>query len=115
VWHHHPVSLGGLVRKWYNYGTNYPAMASKHKEFRDGGYIIRLSFIPALIVFSVLSFLSPIIISIPLLQVGLLYLVYLFKGFRVGMGVRAPLFAGVHWLKQLAQLLGTVVGLRKLL
>jgi len=115
VWHHHPVSLGGLVRKWYNYGTNYPAMASKHREFRDRGYVVRLSFIPVLLGFSLLSLLSPILISIPVLQAGLLYLIYLIKGFRVGMGARAPLFAGVHWLKQLAQLLGTFVGLRKVM
>jgi hypothetical protein len=50
-----------------------------------------------------------------LAQVALLYAAYLVKGLQAGTGARAPVFSAVHTMKQLAQLLGTMVGLGKLI
>jgi glycosyltransferase involved in cell wall biosynthesis len=114
VWHDHPMTLGGLVKKWYNYGTNYPSMCSKHSEMRGGEYYARLSFVPLVIIFSVLSFFNLNFLSVPLLMAALLYLGYLFTGIKIGAG-NVLAFSAVHTVKQLAQLAGNFRGIGKLM
>jgi GT2 family glycosyltransferase len=114
VWHEHPVSLGGLIGKWYNYGKNYPIMCSKHSEFKTGAYYARISFMPLLVAFIALSLFNTAFAMLALLQVVALYAAYFAKGLSIGAGIKTPAFSGVHTIKQLAQLAGTAVGLKKL-
>jgi hypothetical protein len=50
-----------------------------------------------------------------LFQIFLLFAVYLRKGFGTGMGAGSFSFAAIHTVKQIAQLLGTLVGTFRLL
>ncbi len=115
VWHHHPVSLGGLVKKWYNYGKNYPIMCSRHREFKSKEYYVRISYMPLLIAFLLLSLYEINFAFLAFLQVFSLYLIYFVKGLKIGAGLKTPVFSGIHTLKQLAQLAGNLVGLKKVM
>lgn len=106
VWHHHPVTMSGLLRKWYNYGKNYPKLCSKHKELRTPGYYGRLLYFPVLISFLAVSPLFHPIIVMPLLQLLALFATYSIIGFRYSGGVVALAFPFIHTMKQLAQMLG---------
>ena len=115
VWHRHPVTLGGLLGKWYNYGRNYPKMCTRHREFRGLEFYARVLYMPALIASAALALAWPPAVLVPVMQSAALYIAYLWKGIRAGFGPRSFAFACIHWLKQNAQLLGTLAGLRKLL
>ncbi len=113
VWHHHPMKFGGLIRKWYNYGTNYPKMCSKHREFRNREYYLRMAFMPLLFSFIIASFFYSQFGLLALAQVSLLFFSYVKKGAEIG-AESVIAFSLVHTVKQLSQLLGALVGLRKL-
>lgn len=115
VWHHHPVTIKQLLGKWYNYGTNYPYMCSKHNEFRDSAYYLRIAYMPLLVIFLLLGFYNVNFTLLAGLQILLLYAVYLKKGMETGMGIGTFSFSAIHTLKQLAQLAGTTAGLRKVI
>jgi glycosyltransferase involved in cell wall biosynthesis len=121
VLHHHPVTLGGLMKKWYKYGTNYPKMCSKHKEFKGISYYFRILSIPA-------SFIAGFILAALFTQelaitgtllgatvlIGGLFVIYTIIGLKNAKGTNKLIFPFVHTIKQLAQLAGTLVGLRKI-
>jgi glycosyltransferase involved in cell wall biosynthesis len=116
VYHHHPTTLSGLAKKWYTYGKNYPYFCTKHKEFRNSSFAAKILFFPVMIASLLLSiFASPCFIAIPLLQIFCLFLFYLYVGLRAGGGAVTLVFPLVHTIKQLAQLFGVMVGLRRML
>jgi glycosyltransferase involved in cell wall biosynthesis len=115
VSHDHPTTLGGIMRKWYNYGRHYPLLYSKHKKLRGKEYYARVCYFPLLITLIALSLLSPVFASLAILQVGMLFVSYVALGAEAGAGNGTFSFAFVHTLKQLAQLFGVMVGLRKIM
>jgi glycosyltransferase involved in cell wall biosynthesis len=115
VFHYHPIGIVGMMKKWYNYGKNYPDMCSRHEEFRNREYYLRLMYMPLLIAFAALSLWNVNFALLALAQVLLVYLAYVKKGIEIGVGARTPVFSGIHALKQLAQLAGNLAGVRKLL
>ncbi len=115
VEHDHPTSLGGIVRKWYKYGKHYPLLYAKHKELRGKEYYARISYFPLLMAFLLLSPLSTVLLYAAVAQLCVLWLSYAVIGIRVGAGAGVAAFATIHSAKQMAQLAGTTVGLRKLL
>jgi glycosyltransferase involved in cell wall biosynthesis len=115
VYHHHPTTLSGLVKKWYTYGKNYPYFCTKHREFRNAGFAAKVLFFPAMIASVLLSLLNPYFIAIPLLQVFCLFLFYMYVGLKAGGGAVTLVFPFVHTIKQLAQLFGVMVGLKRML
>ena len=115
VHHDHPTTLGGIMRKWYKYGKHYPLLYAKHRELRGKEYYARISYVPLFIVLVALWPMSIAFPALALLQVAALFVSYLSLGAQAGAGKDLFTFAFIHTAKQLAQLLGTFVGLRKLL
>lgn len=115
VHHHHPTSLGGMVRKWYNYGKSYPLLGSKHKELRTKGFWGRVLYLPAFLVLSALGLLFPPLAYLAGLQVVLLFLYYLAQGIVSSRGSLVLVFPFIHTIKQVAHMLGHIKGLRYLL
>jgi hypothetical protein len=68
---------------------------------------------PLLIAFLLLSFVSINFALLAIAQVLLLFLLYVKKGIEIGAGLKIIPFSAIHTLKQLAQLTGIVVGLKK--
>ena len=113
VHHKHPMTLMGVLRKWYNYGKHYNQLYSKHKDLRGAGYYARIAYMPLLIAFLLLAFVNVNFALLAVAQVLLLFLLYVKKGIEIGAGLKIIPFSAIHTLKQLAQLTGTVVGLKK--
>ncbi len=113
VQHDHPTSIMGIIKKWYNYGRHYPLLYSKHKELRGIEYYARILYVPLLLIFASLSFMNMLFAYAFLAQVLVLYLAYMWIGAKNGMGLMTPVFSAIHTLKQLAQLFGTLTGLRR--
>ena len=106
VWHHHPVTMKGMLKKWYNYGKNYPKLCSKHSELRTPGYYGRLLFFP---VFTASVIAAPFFRpagAIPLLELAALFLAYTLAGTKHARGTVLFAFPFIHTAKQLAQMLG---------
>jgi len=109
VWHNHPTTLKGLLKKWYNYGKNYPRPFLKHRQMIGKGFYARMAYMPLLFSLFILAFFSQIFAYMALIQVIALFAAYLVKG---GGRVRAKIlipFAVIHTLKQLAQMMGIFV------
>jgi glycosyltransferase involved in cell wall biosynthesis len=113
VWHEHPTTLGGIVKKWFNYGTNFPSLYSKRKEMKNSGYYVKVSYMPLFFAFLLLSLLNLNFLVLAGLQILLLFLAYIKKGLEIGVDIRVLPFAAIHTVKQLAQLLGILVGFLK--
>jgi glycosyltransferase involved in cell wall biosynthesis len=111
VHHRHPMTLKGVLLKWYNYGLHYNQLYSKHRDLRGPAYYARITYMPLLIAFILLSFLNVGFALLAVLQVLLLFMLYVKKGIEIGAGVKIIPFSAIHTLKQLAQLTGTLVGL----
>ena len=82
--------------------------------------LIALAFVPLLVLTRIIAALLasltyPPASLIPILMVSSLYAVYAIKGVLAGLGVKSLVFAFVHTVKQLSQLVGVFAGLRKLL
>ncbi|RKX99381.1 MAG: hypothetical protein DRP54_07345, partial [Spirochaetes bacterium] len=58
VYHYHPTNLTNLLKKWFNYGKNYPIPYLRHPEFRNLGFYARVFYMPILILLIFLSFLN---------------------------------------------------------
>ena len=115
VLHDHPTTFRGLLGKWYRYGKNYPLLCSKHRCFRDRKYYASVLFMPLFILFLLLSSVSVYFVSVPVLQVLVLYALYVRRGLEISDRPNILVFSFIHTMKQLAQLFGTMVGLRKVL
>ncbi|MBN2331334.1 MAG: glycosyltransferase [Candidatus Aenigmarchaeota archaeon] len=113
VHHRHPMTLAGVLRKWYNYGKHYNQLYSKHKDLRGPGYYARVSYMPLLIAFILLSFVNAAFALLALAQVLLLFMLYVKKGIEIRAGLMIIPFSAIHTLKQLAQLTGTLMGMKK--
>ncbi len=109
VRHYHPTSMKALLKRWYNYGKNYPKPYLKHREIRGPGFFARMVYIPMLIAFLLLSLLNIAFLFIAVLQILLLFFTYLCIGIRVTSGKTIILFPFIHTIKQLAQLTGIFV------
>jgi glycosyltransferase involved in cell wall biosynthesis len=110
VYHHHPLTIRGMMKKWYHYGKYYTLPYKKHPEFKNKGYYARIFFMSILISSILLSFHNPVLIIFGLVEVLFLFLTYIFIGINVKGGF---LFPFVHTLKQLAQISGIFVGMIK--
>jgi len=108
VYHHHPLNLGGLLKKWYNYGKFYPLPYKMHPEFKNKVYYARVLFMPLFFALVFISIFQPIFLAIAITQIFLLFLAYVYIGIKVKGGF---LFPFVHTLKQIAQLTGIFVGM----
>ncbi len=113
VHHKHPMTLMGVLKKWYNYGKHYNQLYSKHKDLRGAEYYVRISYMPLLIAFILLALVNANFALLAAAQVLLLFLLYVKKGIEIGAGLKIIPFSAIHTMKQLAQLTGTVVGLKK--
>ncbi|MCW1296182.1 MAG: glycosyltransferase [Candidatus Parvarchaeota archaeon] len=113
VYHYHPTNLISLIKKWYNYGKNYPVPYFKHQEMRNLEFYLRIFYIPLLIFWFLLSIFDPHFMSLILIQITSLFLVYFIIGIKV-VNVKVLLFFSIiHTIKQLAQLIGIWVGITK--
>ncbi len=110
VYHHHPTTLRGLLKKWFVYGYNYTLPFKKHPQFRNKAYYARVFFIPIMLAAIIASFFNPIFLAIPLFQILLLLLAYVFIGLRAGGDF---FFPTIHSLKQFMQLIGVFLGVLK--
>jgi glycosyltransferase involved in cell wall biosynthesis len=108
VYHHHPLSLRGLLKKWYNYGRYYTLPYKIHPEFKNKGYYVRTLFMPFFIGLIFLSLFNPIFVALAFIQLLLLFLSYAYIGLKVKGGF---LFPFVHTLKQFAQMLGILASM----
>ena len=111
VIHHHPTTLAGILRKWYEYGLQYPApYLRRGRILSDPGFLPRLSYIPFLLVVLVLGSLHPVLWIAAVAFFLVLPLAYFLLGLRVVHGFDRLLFPLLHTLKQWAQMLGMLVG-----
>ena len=109
VWHDHPTTLKGLLKKWYNYGKNYPRPFLKHRQMIRKGFYARMLYMPVFFALIILSFFNVFFSYIAALQIAALFVAYLVKGAgRVRTKILIP-FAFIHTLKQLAQMMGIFV------
>ncbi len=115
VLHYHPTTIGSLAKKWYTYGKNYPYFCTKHREFRGRGFLVKILFMPVMLSSFLVSVVFPPALLIPSAQVAGLFIFYSYVGAKVCSGAEMLVFPFVHTIKQLAQLLGTMVGLKRML
>jgi hypothetical protein len=99
-----------LIKKWYNYGKNYPIPYFKHREMRNLGFYARIFYIPILILWFLLSIFKSYVIYLIPLQIVSLFFIYLIIGIRVVDTKILLVFSIIHTIKQLAQLIGIWVG-----
>lgn len=113
VYHHHPTNFKALLKRWYNYGKFYSIPYLKHKEMRNIGFYTRVLYMPIFVLLVLLYFVNPLFIYLALMQVFLLFVIYLYIGLKVCRGSVLLAFPFVHALKQLAQLTGIWAGFIK--
>jgi glycosyltransferase involved in cell wall biosynthesis len=109
--HKHPTTMGSIMKKWYNYGRHVPMLYSRHRGMRGKSYYGMVLFMPSLFLFSALAVLFPLLLAIPVMEVCALFLFYLRRGAGIEKRPNIFAFSLVHTFKQLAQLLGVMVGL----
>ncbi|RLJ04202.1 MAG: hypothetical protein DRP18_04975 [Candidatus Aenigmatarchaeota archaeon] len=112
VYHYHPATLGGLLKKWYNYGKQYPLPFFRHKKM-SAGFFARVFYFPLLLIWVLLSFFNQVFLFVLFVQVFLLFLMYFYIGIKTCSGRVLLVFPFVHTLKQLAQVFGIWVGVVK--
>lgn len=116
VEHHHPITLKGLVRRWYHYGLYYRKPYALHPRQKNWGYWVRMGFI-------ILTFLGLGAIALdwramllPSFMVFGLFFSYICHLQRSGVPFYRLLpFAALHTVKQLSHLSGiaaSLVGVR---
>jgi len=104
VYHYHPTNLRQMVKKWYNYGRNYAKPYMIHREMIDSSFIIRVLYLPFILLFTALSIFNQNLLLVPLLQIIAIFGVYAIIAVKIG---ENPLiFSAVHSIKQLAHMLG---------
>jgi len=112
VTHHHPISLGGILHKWYEYGIQYPVPYLKKKRFLfDPGFLPRVAYLPLLLLLLVASLFNPIARYLALAVLISLPAVYSFLGLKAVRGLDRLAFPLIHSLKQWAHMIGMLVGL----
>ena len=114
VHHHHPTGLGGMLRKWYNYGKSYPLLGSKHRELRTPGFWARVLYLPGFLALSALSLVFPPLAYLAGLQVLVMFLYYFAQGIVSSKGFLTLVFPFIHTMKQVAHMVGHIVGLKYL-
>jgi len=104
VYHYHPTNLRQMVKKWYNYGRNYAKPYMIHREMIDKIFMVRVLYIPFILLFMTLSIFNQNLLLVPLLQIIAIFGVYAIIAVKIG---KNPLiFSAVHTIKQFAQLVG---------
>lgn len=112
VYHYHPVTLRGVLKKWYNYGKQYPLPFFRHKKMSPE-FFARVFYFPLLLIWVLLSFFNQVFLFVLFVQVFLLFLMYFYIGIKTCSGRVLLVFPFVHTLKQLAQVFGIWVGVVK--
>ena len=108
VYHYHPANLRQMVKKWYNYGKNYTKPYMMHKEMIDASFIVRVVYLPFMLLFILLSIFNQNLLLVPLLQIIAIFGVYAIIALKIG---KNPLiFSTIHTIKQFAQLIGILSG-----
>jgi len=104
VYHYHPANLRQMIKKWYNYGRNYAKPYMIHREMIDKIFMVRVLYLPFILLFTALSIFNQNLLLVPLLQIIAIFGVYAIIAVKIG---KNPLiFSVVHSIKQLAQLVG---------
>jgi glycosyltransferase involved in cell wall biosynthesis len=112
VTHHHPVTLGGILRKWYEYGIQYPVPYLKRRRLLfDPGLIPRLAYIPTLALLLIAGTIMPPVLFAALGVFLALPLTYLVLGWKAVRGKDRLIFPAIHTSKQWAQMIGMLAGL----
>ena len=106
VYHLHPTSFSGLLKRWYLYGLYYRQPYVKHPKQKDMGYYFRVLLSLVLPASLILSFLSLRLLFFPLSILTLLYLAYFVK-LDTGQNIVNKIkYSFLHTLKQVSQLVG---------
>jgi len=109
VYHYHPANLRQMVKKWYNYGRNYAKPYMIHKEMIDTIFMVRVLYLPFILLFTALSIFNQNLLLVPLSQIIAIFCVYAIIAVKIG---KNPLiFSIIHTIKQFAQLIGITLGI----
>jgi glycosyltransferase involved in cell wall biosynthesis len=112
VLHHHPMDLRGILRKWYEYGIQYPVPYLKQRRLRlDPGFLSRVLYLPSLLGLILLSAVKVLPWPLPLAALLSLPLVYFVIGLKAVRGFDRLVFPLIHTSKQWAHMIGLLVGL----
>lgn len=112
VAHHHPMTVRGIARKWFEYGVRYPEPYLGHRLwFFEAGLLPRLLYLPLLLAAAGGAAFAP-----PLAWAAAALLLawpaaYLVVGWRTVRGWDRLRFPWVHTVKQWGQMMGIWVGL----
>ncbi len=111
VVHHHPTSLRGILRKWYEYGIQYPLpYLRRRRPLADPGFLPRILYIPALAALVVASLFYHMVWIGAAAWILALPAAYFLLGLRAVRGVDRLVFPLFHTAKQWAQMIGMLVG-----
>jgi glycosyltransferase involved in cell wall biosynthesis len=114
VTHHHVCSLRQLLSRSYRYGIWFLAPYRRHPGMISSGVVVRVTYLPVILILGSLSFARPIMWGLLILWLSLPILTYSFLAFRLtcssSFSARMQ-FVLVHSLKQHAQMMGIWAGI----
>jgi|GEM_PF-1708177 len=116
VTHHHVNSLTQLLTRSYRYGMWFLAPYQRHPKMITAGVIVRVIYLPLLLILGVLIFLIPIVrylFFLWLIMPIATYTVLALSSKNSNSLVARIQFVIVHGLKQYAQMMGIWVGILK--
>lgn len=109
VYHDHPMTLIPLMQKWYVYGRHYLLPYLLHKEQFSSQVLFRGLFPPVFILSLIASIFSAWFLLIPAAQLLMLLSAYTYTAYKIEFKRNKLMFAAIHTIKQMAQMVGIAV------
>ncbi len=112
VWHHHPMGLKDIFRRWFYYGTNYHRPYVRYPENISPLFLFKIAYLPVFIVFIALGYYDKWLLLFPALMILGVLAMYSYIGFkRIDKMHIKILFPILHTIKFHIHSLGTLYGL----
>lgn len=109
VKHVHPVSLNGVMLRWYRYGLYYRLPYKLHPKQKSAGYKGRVALALGTPAITSAGLIYRPILFAPFVMFGVLYASYIRILYGRVILKRLPFYAFIHCVKQIAQLWGILM------